>query len=82
VDEQLRHFEMDLEPRRRKIKIYDPVSNAEFIAAQIIPIIIGVILYILLPEKTLDSIASVALLAATVWFVINLGLALQELLPP
>jgi len=71
---------MNLEPRR-KIKIYNRVSNGEFIAAQIIPIIIGAVLYILLPEKTLDSIVSVVLLAATVWFVINLGLALQELPP-
>jgi len=56
-------------------------QDAEFIAAQIIPVIIGIIFYIFLPEKTLANTIAIALFAAVLWFGINMGLALEEFTP-
>jgi len=79
VEECNRRFVLDLDPPMRRFK--PRVSDAEFIAAQIIPIIIGIIFYISLPEKTLENIAASALLTAIIWAAINIGLALEEFPP-
>jgi len=79
VEECNRRFTLDLDPPIHRFK--PRVSAAEFIAAQIIPMIIGVVFYIFLPEKTLENTVAVALFAAVIWFGINMGLALEEFTP-
>lgn len=79
VEECNRRFVLDLDPPVHRFR--PRVSDAEFIAAQIIPVIIGIIFYIFLPEKTLANTIAIALFAAVLWFGINMGLALEEFTP-
>ena len=83
VKEQLQHFELNLErpsscPKR---KLYSGGSLADFIAAQIVSIIWGIIAYLSLPEKSLPNIGLAIITAFIIWYILNAALYLDEVLP-
>ena len=81
VEEQLQHFEMNLEPPRPRIRIFHDVPLWEEIVAQVYPIAFGIILYVLLPEKTLSNICSVILLSVFWWFILNVAIEMERMFP-
>ena len=69
VEEQLRHFELNLERPSScsKGKVYSRVSLADTIAAQVVPIIWGVVAYLSLPEKSLPNIGLAIITSFIIW---------------